>query len=124
MEHRIQVLNVEIKNLRDQVIKVNNLLSQENFAYNILESQFGQLKARNAQLAEENLKMETKIRDSVTASDKIIEQARQQEQAIKAEIMVKYHKAEVKMREIQDAFSKAEKKQIETHLKELETMGA
>ena len=122
MEHRIQALNVEIKTLRDQVIKVNNLLSQENFAYNILESQFGQLKARNAQLAEENLKMETKIKDSVNAAEKIIEQARQQEQAIKAEIMVKYHKAEVKFREIQDAFSKAEKKQIEAHLKELETM--
>jgi chromosome segregation ATPase len=122
MEARIQALNVEIKKLKDQVVKVNSLLSHENFAYNLLESQFEQIRARNQELSNKNTEMEVKIQDAMRAADKIMEDARKYEDAAKTNAMVLAHKAQAKYKEVESALAKAEKKQIENHLKDLETM--
>jgi hypothetical protein len=124
MEARIQALNIEIKKLKEQTKKVDTLLAHENFAYNIIESQFEQLKVRNQQLQTENMAMEAKIKDSLTASEKILENARKEAEEIKTHALVLSHKARAKYSEIEESLSKAEKKQIEQHLKELETVAA
>lgn len=117
---RIRALNVEIEKFKEFIGKFHLLFAQENFNYNILESQFEQIKARNLQLLKENEAIETKMKDSLNASDKIMADARQYEQKIKSDVLVLHHKADIRYKELQSMFDKAEKRQVEDHLKKLE----
>ena len=115
-----QALNVEIGKFKDFINKFHELLVQENFNYNILESQFENLKIRNKKLHEENEQAQARIKDALAAAEKIKLDALVYESQIKASCSVLYHKAQSKFREVEDALNKGEKKQIEGHLKELE----
>ena len=122
MEARIQAINVEIGKFKEFINKFHLLFEKENFNYNLLESQFGQQTLRNERLKAENDKAEIKIKDSLDAAEKIVADAREHERQIKTSATVLYHKIQGKYRQIEDSLSKSEKKQVETHLKELETM--
>lgn len=120
MEQRIGMINIEIKKLADQAKKLSDIFSQENFGYNILESQFEQLRMRNARLQQENDLAQTQIKNALDAADKVRKDAGDFEQSTKAAAMVLYQKVQVKLKEVEGILQKAEKRQITIHLNEVE----
>lgn len=122
MEQRIQALNVEIEKFKDFIDKFHLLFAQENFNYNILESQFETIKVRNKKAQEELIAAEQKIKDSLEAAGEISRASFEKEKNVKANIMVLYHKAELKYKELEEKLNAAEKKTIQKHLKELEEL--
>lgn len=121
MSQRIAALNVEIERFKEFINKFHELFAQENFNYNLLESQFENLRTRNQRLYEENEQAQVKIKDALAAAEKIKSDALAYENQVKTSVNVFYHKAQAKYQEIEESLTEAEKKQIESHLKELET---
>lgn len=120
MSQRISAINIEIEKFKEFINKFSELFSHENFNYNILESQFTQLKIRNQALNAENEQAQLKIKDALEAAEKIKADALAYEAQVKKNISVSYHKAMTKYREIEESLTKGERKQVETHLKEME----
>ena len=121
MEQRISMINIRIKKFKEFLDEFAPLFNQENFNYNLLESQFESIRNRNKKAQEELNQLEIKIKESVGASEKIIADAREEERKIRADNMVLYHKAKSKYKEIEESLSKVEKKQVQEHL---DKMGA
>ena len=119
MDHRIQALNVEIGKFKDFIVKFNTLFSQENFNYNLLESQFEQLRMRNAKLKEENDQAQVQIKDALDAADKIRKDAEDYARNVSMNALIQQQKVSVKLREVEGILAKAEKRQIEKHLEEV-----
>lgn len=117
-----QVLNKEIEKFKVFINSFHELFAQENFNYNILESQFENLKIRNKQLHDENEQAQAQIKDALLAAERIKADAAAHESQVKASCSVLYHKAMSKFREVEEILNKGEKKQINDHLRELEAM--
>lgn len=123
MDYRRETLNREIGKFKEWIVKFNELFAQENFSYNILESQFENLKIRNKKLHDQNELAQVQIKEALAAADKIKADALAYESGVKANASILFHKAQAKFREIEEALTKGEKKQINEHLEKLEALG-
>lgn len=119
---RIRALNVEIGELKKIVDKLHGMLSQENFQYNLLESQFEGYKVRNEQLKAENDKAEEKLKEAVTSADNIIKVAQETANETKSNAVALYTRAQVKFQELSKEIEASERASIRKHLKELESV--
>lgn len=121
---RVKMLNVELGILKTQLDKLCGMLSQENFKYNVIESQFETLKARNAEKEAQIVEAEKKLRSSLEAADSIGKMAEDNARNVRANAQALYVKAQAKFKEIEEKLETAEKSQIKRHLKELEAVTA
>lgn len=119
---RVRALNVEIEEFKRFIDKFSRMFSQEHFNYNLLESQFENLKNRNKKLQEENQLAEARIRDAIQASEKIRADADAYQASVKANMAVLYQTANVKYKELEEKLNGGERKAIQKHLKELEAV--
>ena len=119
---RVRVLNVELKNLKEQVDKLYKMFDQENWNYQLLESQFEMLKQRNKEEQDKIVAAEKKLKESLEAADSIIKMAEETARNTKASAQGLLLKAQIKFKEIEDKIETSEKSSIKKHLKELETV--
>lgn len=121
---RIKTLDQELKVLKSAVDRMYQLTSVERLNYSMIESQFENLKTRNAKVAEETKIAEEKIAESLRASDVLVENAQKKVEEMRTQVMVMYSKANTHYKEIENILSKAEKQSVKDHLKQLEAVAA
>lgn len=121
---RVRALNVELGSLKKQVDKLNQMFDQENWNYNLLESQFEMLKQRNKEEQDKISVAEKKLKDSMEAADSIIKMAEETARNTRAQSQGLLLKAQLKYKEIEERLETAEKSSIKKHLKELESVTA
>ena len=119
---RVKALNVELKVLKAQVDKLYKMFDQENWNYQILESQFETLKQRNKEEQDKLESAEKKLQSSLEAADSIIKMAEETARNTRANAQGLLLKAQIKFKEIEEKLETAEKNSIKKHLKELEAV--
>lgn len=117
---RIKTLDQEIKNFKVVIDKLHGLLGQERMDYQLIESQFEMLKARNQKLVDENTEIEKKSLQSLEAADTIVREAKEQAQSIKANNMMLWTKNDLRFKELARYFKEAEKEKIKEYLNSIE----
>lgn len=120
MAGRIETLDQYLKQFRDLILKLAPLAQQEMLNYRTLETQHSQLREQNTALAQQAAEAEEKIRKSVETADMIVEVARNEEKAVKANIMALHTKAQVKFKTLEKKLDEADRSVIRKNLKELE----
>ena len=121
---RIKTLDQELKTLKEAVDKMYRLTNIERLNYSMIESQFEMLRDRNKKLSDENALAEKKVQDALSASEQIVNSAKEEKEAIKAQINVMWVKAHARYQELEKMFELADKKVIKEHLKNLEAVAA
>lgn len=124
MSLRIKALNVELGTLKNQVIKVHAMMSQENFSYNLLESQFEEMRVRNETIKKEIEVNEAKVKNALETSDRIMADINEEKRKARADIMILWTKAQARFKELEKSFDASEKRGIKEHLKALEEAAA
>lgn len=124
MGGRIEALDQELKKLKEIVLRLAPLCQQELLNYRTIETQHGQLREKNTELANQNAAAEETIRKAVESAELIVAQAKTEEQAVKASIMTLYAKANIKYKELEKSLDDADRKSIRKQLKDLEEVAA
>ena len=117
---RIKTLDQEIKKFKEFIDHFHSILSPERMNYQVIESQFEMLKARNQKLIDENTEIEKKSLQSLEAADTIVREAKEQAQSIKANNMMLWTKNDLRFKEIERYFKEAEKEKIKEYLNSIE----
>ena len=118
---RVKTLDQELKNLKEAVDRMYRLTSQERLNYQMIESQFEMLKARNQKLSDENVEIEKKSLQSLEAADSIVRDAKEEAQKIKAANMMLWAKNDLRFKELERFFNEGEKTKIKEYLNSIET---
>ena len=121
---RIKTLDQELRELKKAVDRMYQLTSVERLNYAMIESQFENLKARNQEWVNKNSEAEKKLQETLSATEQIMNQTRQEEARQKAEIQVMWTKARGRYQELEKMFDMTDKKVIKEHLKSLEAVAA
>ena len=121
---RIQTLDQELKKLKEVVDRLHPLLNFERLSYNILESQHQQLRDRNEKLRAENSDIEANIAKSVETAKQVVAQGEEERKRLRVAAGELYAKAYEKFKEFEESLSKADKKTVEKHLRELQEVGS